>query len=723
MKQKIKKGPATAVLLALLFIAFSCRKNENGVITETNLETLTVPEGFTWENSREVSFSIGISDTRFGQAIHYVSIYNGDPANGGELISGGAATLVSPFNTKLALASVITEVYIVKKAPDGSAVSEKVAVNSTDMFLTIGEKSITKAVMATSSPKGAGISATVDCNSGCTRTITSSDNNLNINDNEVVCITGSNITVGINANGGTIRICGSNVSASISLNNSAKLLIASSASVTFNNLSLNSTSAYFENSGTVTANGSFSPSGIVTNHGTLTIRGDFSLNSGATLTNNGIINITSAMNVNTSNISLNNGKIITDGDFTLNGGSRFTNNCSLRTKKKFNDNSEMKNYGLIKADDETTVNGGALVILHNGAMLKTTHLTLNGSITGSGTTSLVKIADRTVINGGASVSGSIQLCDQNGIETNYGNISGSVEQACSLYVPVTGCNSEGNGTAPGRDTDGDGVADAIDEYPDDATRAFNNYYPSGSSVTASTLAFEDKWPSKGDYDMNDIVISYRYNIVTNAANKVVEVNGTYNLIATGGTYKNGFGVEFPLNREHVSGLSGGTLEAGQAKAVVILFSDSRQEQSAWNTRPGETAAPVKTYTVKFNVTSLPLLSSFGLGSYNPFIWNNSQGRGYETHLAGKTPTDLVNSSLFGTSDDRTGSGKYYVTATGLPWAIDVPQSLFNYPVEGADISKAYLHFAGWAASSGNQYTDWFANTASGYRNSNNLYLK
>jgi hypothetical protein len=59
------------------------------------------------------------------------------------------------------------------------------------------------------------------------------------------------------------------------------------------------------------------------------------------------------------------------------------------------------------------------------------------------------------------------------------------------------------------DSDGDGVSDQFDDYPDDPLRAFNNFYPSEDGF--GTLAFEDLWPGKGDFDFNDMVIDYSIN--------------------------------------------------------------------------------------------------------------------------------------------------------------------------------------------------------------------
>jgi LruC domain-containing protein len=103
--------------------------------------------------------------------------------------------------------------------------------------------------------------------------------------------------------------------------------------------------------------------------------------------------------------------------------------------------------------------------------------------------------------------------------------------------------------------------------------------------------------------MNDLVIKYKYNVVTNASNNVAQVIANYTLLANGASFQNGFGVEFPILRNKATGLTGGTLEAGQTNAVVTLFNNARAEMDMWNTIPGAATSPVKNYTVSFNVTS------------------------------------------------------------------------------------------------------------------------
>ena len=75
--------------------------------------------------------------------------------------------------------------------------------------------------------------------------------------------------------------------------------------------------------------------------------------------------------------------------------------------------------------------------------------------------------------------------------------------------PVTALDTDNIRNLPGRtDTDGDGVADNNDAFPNDPERAFRRYFPGRNSTV--TLAYEDLFPVRGDYDFNDLVLSARF---------------------------------------------------------------------------------------------------------------------------------------------------------------------------------------------------------------------
>jgi LruC domain-containing protein len=286
-------------------------------------------------------------------------------------------------------------------------------------------------------------------------------------------------------------------------------------------------------------------------------------------------------------------------------------------------------------------------------------------------------------------------------------------------MPTDGISTAGvQGMTPPKDTDADGVWDANDKFPTDATRAYINYFPSEN--TKGTLVFEDNWPNKGDYDMNDLVVDYRYSYVSNASNKVVEMIGDYRAVAAWAKNENGFGVQLPFAPGIIKSvlgqkLSGGYIslspndtESGQSKAVIIPFDNHK-------TLLMNQTDIIDSAVVKITFLTPTDMSVLGNAPYNPFLICNKQ-RGIEAHLPGQLPTDRAQTSLFGTANDRTNASnnKYYLSEENWPWAINFTE-VFRYPIEGNNISAAYLHFGEWASSGGTTFTDWYKNTSPGYR--------
>ncbi|MFC2106986.1 LruC domain-containing protein [Bacteroidota bacterium] len=304
--------------------------------------------------------------------------------------------------------------------------------------------------------------------------------------------------------------------------------------------------------------------------------------------------------------------------------------------------------------------------------------------------------------------------------------------------PTNNCTHMGTADP---DSDGDGVPDATDDYPNDATRAYNNYIP---AYGQSSLSFEDMWPIKGDYDFNDVVLDYQFQIVTNASNNVVEILGDFELRATGAGFTNGFGFNLPnadndlINDLSTSGMTyfGGNisnnsdgLENSQTHPTIIITDNIKNAMGYFgtgmvNSDPDEPfVQPVTitiTMTIDPNSSNTYTITDLALDTFNPFIIVNDE-RGREVHLPDYPPTDLADNSYFGTGDDASnpGSGIYYKTSNNLPWGIEIPEQ-FDYPKERIDIVNAHLKFADWAISGGSQYQQWYQNQ-SGYRNSTNVY--
>ena len=278
-------------------------------------------------------------------------------------------------------------------------------------------------------------------------------------------------------------------------------------------------------------------------------------------------------------------------------------------------------------------------------------------------------------------------------------------------------------TTPSVDADGDGVNDVYDEYPNDAQRAFNVYYP--SSNTMASVAFEDLWPSKGDYDLNDVVVDFQYHAVTNGNNQMKDLNAKYKLRAAGGVFKNAFSVALPFTSSNVTVNSGSTiigLEAASTAAILNVFSNSKALIATYNTLPNTSYVETDTLFARITLTTA---ATANVGTFNPFIFIDEpgKGRGYEVHLPGQLPTSLVNTSVLGTNADATNaaSGVYYKTSTGLPFAIATPEK-FDYPFEKVQIISAHKKFAEWVQSGGTTSSDWYKNLPN-YRDASKIYVK
>lgn len=262
------------------------------------------------------------------------------------------------------------------------------------------------------------------------------------------------------------------------------------------------------------------------------------------------------------------------------------------------------------------------------------------------------------------------------------------------------------------------------------------------------LAYEDLWPGKGDYDFNDLIIDYKFNVNKDDDDYVLSITGVFTAYAYGATFHNGFGFELPnVNPNQIISVSGYEIQSGsiyslasnglednQSKATVIVYDD------VYNILPhpggtiGVNTEEWGTYVQPDSVVLHIVFfdnGSFGsggpityddldIGNFNPFIIVD-QNRDVEVHLRDFAPSSLADQSILGTVEDDSdqGQSRYYTTVNNLPWAINLPV-LFDYPQEKKDIVAVHLKFADWAESEGTLYTDWYMDIA-GYRNESFIY--
>lgn len=287
------------------------------------------------------------------------------------------------------------------------------------------------------------------------------------------------------------------------------------------------------------------------------------------------------------------------------------------------------------------------------------------------------------------------------------------------------------------DADKDGVLDTDDAYPNDATRAYNTFLPAKES---GTLLFEDAWPKNGDYDFNDLVLGYRYTLVTNANNKVVELKGQLIVKAIGANYKNGFGLQLDnLSPDLITSISGTKIEnpswlqlngngteAAQKYANIIVIDNASRLMPAPSGQEFVNTEITSKYITPDTTNFVIVFASNKVDTkeinINPYLIVN-QERSNEVHLADRAPTDKANLSNFGTGDDdsKIGEARYYKNKSNLPWALDIPATV-TYSIERKEITQGYLNLAKWAQSNGFNFVDWYQDIP-GYRDAKNLYGK
>ena len=718
------------ILLSLLvmFNITSCKKElktiDPPIDDNKKMEDLDVPEYFDYSTTQTIQLKVTASDY-VGLPATKIEIYNTNPNEGGTIIKSGITDRDQVLEVSFEIPANQEELHIRRTTYLGEIETATIDIDGEDLeytFTTNKSKSDFK--------NGVTGPGCTDC------TVTIADNQsgiLTINTGETYCVvSGGTFTGGLVMNGGTLKVCGSITIQWIT--GSGLIMINDDGSFISTSLNMNSTDLIIENySDAFMVSAGPNINGTFKNWGYISLAGA-NINSGGKFYNYGIIAFSN--NYNNNSFTYNEGILNLAGNVVNNGGAVFENHCRVNVAGNFTNNSTLENYSYMDINGTLTLNGGGDLQLYDQALVDVVNVIVNADIVGNGSDySKIVATGNTTINS-ATLTGQLDYCDENGIEINNGTIDESVT-FCEASIPETYCNPGSNNGSGGADLDGDGVADEFDDYPADPDRAFNNYYP--SETTFATLAFEDLWPYKGDYDFNDLVVDYRVNTVTNALDNAVEVFITMKVMAIGAGYKNGFGMQFGFSPDVVNSVSGDfslteniitltdkNLEANQSKAVIVFFDNAFNllphpgGGTGVNTRIGATY--VEPTEINFHMDFVYPLSPIALGTapFNPFIFVNKV-RGREIHMKDNAPTDLIDNSLFNTGQDASDpdNGQYYKTANNLPWAINVVDG-FDYLIEKSPIIQGHLHFAEWAESGGVLYPDWYMDNP-GYRNAAYIY--
>jgi len=740
-----------------------------------------------------ITINVTSSGDVFSSSNHIIKIYNSPLLNTGSLIATGAAKPGAPFLVNISLSTPTEYLYIHETKPNGLTSVTQVQVNSTSINTTLTkstqESRDNNMPFASNAPSAFTFSDItiptqydVIVNNNSTLNIvgfntgqTSAYGNLY---KSYLIPAGFTRTANIGF-GNYLQHAVLYVQGSLNINSQADLnkmsiVILSGGSVTVKGLTTGVIEAAFPVI-YIQSGASFTSSEIVNisnatlvNKGSITTSKKIDINNRSNFYNEGSLQITGSNNelhitnfgamfnsgpVNvpkisvTTNGTFNNAPkaVVTAVEWYQTNGSVLNNHGEVAATTKFSNSGggTVNNFCLITANvtdfQQMTAN------LEPGSLWNSQSFAVNNSTINMVGGSMFLTARITDIYGFNVISSSASYS----LFKSTGSVPAFTWAATSfrgniefVYTGLTAANrssyesSLSNGAILGsvqtkniKGTSCNGSLGQIEEDNDPGTTpTFASYFPSQSGW--ATYAFEDQWPLKGDYDLNDLVVRFRLTTLHNSSNQVVELLFDYSVLAVGATKS--ISAAFQLDNILASavssvtgqiaggstpfGISPNGTETGASKAIIPVFNNAKNIvpfSGYLNTVKGEyTPTPYNQVRVIF---SAPVNQSLiSMSSFNFFISVDS--RGLEIHLPGYSATQKFNSSLGGSNLHPSDMFKY---SDGMMWALMFPAD-FSYSAEGNSIAKAYKHFAAWAVSGGVEYPDWYMDKT-GYRDNELIY--
>ena len=174
--------------------------------------------------------------------------------------------------------------------------------------------------------------------------------------------------------------------------------------------------------------------------------------------------------------------------------------------------------------------------------------------------------------------------------------------------------------------------------------------------TTGVYGFEDLWPSRGDYDLNDALVEVTHE----------------KTVLDGNTY---------------------------------LLTDNI------------TAELGTTYILELNYELPGLKKISNVAEIKPFIYRTEGTGRWEVHIPFEAPTSKMITKYFGTLDDKSvpSEGKYFVRSGNYPFAFylegatldSFKETLLLRSNESVKIDELYPSFMPWVLSNGTEHADWY----------------
>lgn len=226
-------------------------------------------------------------------------------------------------------------------------------------------------------------------------------------------------------------------------------------------------------------------------------------------------------------------------------------------------------------------------------------------------------------------------------------------------------------------------------------------------------AFEDLWPNQGDYDLNDVVVRYDHEKLTNASGNLCGEAFVFKTFENIAANKNG--LAFRLNPAATGKAEGFIRKQGSEDFEPASFTYEAGDQVYLLTDNVKTymGAEYKLVLTYDNPTENTSLES----TVQPFIYRDlDNGKRWEVHIAKEAPTSKMDFTYFRQGNDASVPEEsiYYVRSGDYPFAFylagatetDISQ-LLDHANESKPIDQLFSGYAPWVNSHGTTAADWY----------------
>ena len=232
------------------------------------------------------------------------------------------------------------------------------------------------------------------------------------------------------------------------------------------------------------------------------------------------------------------------------------------------------------------------------------------------------------------------------------------------------------------------------------------------SSTNGVYAFEDLWPKKGDYDLNDAVVNVKHEKEFDNKGKITKE--TFYLT----TYQNyveltsGLALTLTTNWKLKNDVVMKKIAPGSTEAEEASF---KKDGHIYYLTDDITKELGTTYILELNYNS-SISSPNKLASIQPFIYRSEGKQNWEVHIPMEAPTIRMNENYYGKDDDCSDPihKLYFVREGNYPFAfylkganIDVfKETILKRQNESVPIDQFFPGFLDWSTSGGTTNQDW-----------------